>query len=160
MLVPLSQVSPVEWRRIWGTHPITSCTTKLAMFLPIACTVAFVARKARSAAVCSSLKASWCSWPDSSILRRSLAWNTWRTAIVCSADPAWQRCISPIDERRSGPAGLRGMHCMGLQSKGRWRAQMSNNCFLQRGEIAVSLVVSAVNSGESCCCRGIYSGGE
>ncbi len=34
---------------------------------------------------------------------------------------------------------------------------MSSNRFLQRGKLAVYLVVSTVNGGESCCCRGIYS---
>ncbi len=66
-----------------------SSTTKLAIVLPIACGIAFIVRRARSVAVRSSLKASWCTWPDSSIPWRSLAWNTWRTAIVCCADPAW-----------------------------------------------------------------------
>ncbi len=43
------------------------------------------------------------------------------------------RCISPVGKRRGGPAGLRGMRYMGLQTEGRWRAQMSSNSFLQRG---------------------------
>lgn len=67
-------------------------------------------------------------------------------------------CISPVGEHRGGPAGLSGMRSMGLQCEDRWRAQMSCNRFLQRRELAVSLVVSAVNGGESCCYRGIYSG--
>ncbi len=39
--------------------------TKLAIVLPIACAIAFVARRAKSVAVHSSLNASWYCWPDS-----------------------------------------------------------------------------------------------
>ncbi len=75
-------------QRPWSQWGLTRGGT-LAMVLPIACAIAFIVCKARSVAVRSSFKASWYTWPDSSIPQRSLAWNSWRTAIVCSADPVW-----------------------------------------------------------------------
>ncbi len=75
-------------QRPWSQWGLTRGGT-LAIVLLIACAIAFIVCKARSVAVRSSFKASWYTWPDSSIPQRSLAWNSWRTAIVCSADPAW-----------------------------------------------------------------------
>ncbi len=61
-------------------------STKLGIDLPIAWAVVFVASRARSVALRSSLKVAG-SGPDSSMAWRSLAWKTWRAAIVWSAEP-------------------------------------------------------------------------
>ncbi len=70
-----------------------SSTTRLAMDLPITSSVILVARRARSVALRSSLKAAGFGL-DSSIERRSFAWNTCRTATKWSAEAA-----CPADEK-------------------------------------------------------------
>ncbi len=58
---------------------ISASTTKLAIELPMACAVAFIARRAGSVALCSSLKAA------GSGLDLSMAWKIWSMAIECRA---------------------------------------------------------------------------
>lgn len=68
------------------SHKWRSSTTRLAFYIPMACAVAFVARRVKSVVLRCSLNAAECSGPDSSMAQRSFTWYTWSTALECNAD--------------------------------------------------------------------------